>query len=570
MLSIDYAEGLNLAGKTSIGSIENIDCTLLIANSSFPHVDIGNAYYNQELREYFKSPPSAITFTSQHNVFTLYNNESSGSSFIPEFIISGREPENINGVAISLNGLYSFFDGRSNFEVKDSCISKNITDRFVETQFYMGGVLYYFSVEHDYSYTKKITTTTLIEDAIVRVRRARGNISFDEIKNIVKKIRILFSLLLGFDLSIKKTWIVSDDVKHITPLYFYAPSKSSQPFEQPHECLIYSAQLLNNDDWAKILTSAFNNVNPSISDFWVRLVSMFSYKGFWEYEILGVVSLLDAYSKNYHKIYTDKKMPAGQFKKIKNQMRGVLRDYKSELPENNKKNTICEVVDNIELQLSYIKNTNAQDFKVILDILMETIKSDIKNLINFKGVDFEIIIKIRNLAAHGSPINDSIIENLQQVMITKEKIKFLLLYIFFGSLGFSDVDFIKLCRNSFNKIKLGANLDPFTLKITYGNDIAFDVDAENIVKAKTKSRINAAIIFHVKSNRYEINNKALNEVIESIFTTNRGNYFNVIDLIYSEFINDEIFSVEYFPSVFLCCGNEKVELHGAYLIKSND
>lgn len=201
---------------------------------------------------------------------------------------------------------------------------------------------------------------------------------------------------------------------------------------------------------------------------------------------------------------------------------------------------------------------------------MGTISSDIKNLINFKNVDFEIIIKIRNLAAHGAPINDSIIENLQQVMITKEKIKFLLLYVFFKSLGFSDVDFIKLCRNSFNKIKLGANLDPFTLKITYGNDIALDVDAENIIKAKTKPRINATVIFHVKSNRYEINNEALNEVIESIFTTNRGYYFNIIDLIYSEFINDEIFCVEYFPSVFLCCGDEKVELHGAYLIKSND
>lgn len=187
MLSIDYAEGLNLAGKASIGSIENIDCTLLIANSSFPHLDIGNAYYNQELRDHFKNPPSTITFTSQHNIFTLYNNEPSGSSFIPEFIISGHEPKSINGIAISLNGLYSFFDGRSNFEVKDSCISKNITDRFVDTQFYMEDELYYFSVEHDYSYTKKTTTTTLIEDAIVRVKRATGNISFDEIKKIVKK-----------------------------------------------------------------------------------------------------------------------------------------------------------------------------------------------------------------------------------------------------------------------------------------------------------------------------------------------------------------------------------------------
>lgn len=570
MLNIDYAEGLNLAGKAFIGSIENIDCTLKIENNSFPLLNIENALSNMELREYFKTPPETIICTSQHHVFTLHNNKSTGSSFIPEFIVYGRESKNFNGIDISLSGLYSFFDGYSNFELKDSCICKNITDHFVKTQFYIDGDLYYFSVEHDYSYSKKIDTTTLIEDAIVRVWRARGNISLDEIKNIVKKIRILFSLLLGFDLSIKKTWLISGDEKRINPFYFYAPSKPVQPFEHPHDCFIYSAQLLNNDDWAKILTCAFNNMNPSISEFWVRLVSMFSYKGFWEYEILGVVSLLDAYSKNYHKIYTDKKMPVAHFKKIIKQIKNILFEYKDGLPLDNKKSNLCDVIDNIETQLSYIKNTNAQDFKLILNLLMGNINDNIKKLIDFKRVDFDIIIKIRNLAAHGSPINDSIMENLQQVMIVKEKIKFFLLYIFFISIGFSDVDFIRLCRNSFNKIKLGARLDSYVLKVTYGNGVVFDIDSKDIFKAKNNTKINSSIIFHVKSNRYEINNEDLNEVIESIFTTNRDKYFNIIDLIYSEFINDEIFSVEYFLSVFLCCENEKIELHGAYLIKSND
>lgn len=570
MLNIDYVEGLNLVGKASIGSIENIDCTLNIANNSFPSLEIENAFFNMEMRKYFQTPPKTITCTSQHNFFTLYNNKSTGSSFIPEFIVHGRETKNFNGIDISLSGLYSFFDGYSNFEIEDSCICKNITDLFVETQFYIDSDLYYFSVAHAYSCSKEIDTTTLIEDAIVRVRRDRGSISLDEVKNIVKKIRILFSLLLGFDLSIKKTWLVSSDEKSINPFYFYAPSKPAQPFKHPHDCFIYSAQLLNNDDWSKILTCTFNNMSSSISEFWVRLVSMFSYKGFWEYEILGVVSLLDAYSKNYHKINTDKKMPAGHFKKIKKQIKDILLEYKNGLPSDSNKSSFCEVIDNIETQISYIKNTNAQDFKSILNLLMENISVNIKKLIDFKNVDFDIIIKIRNLAAHGSPINDSIMENLQQVMIIKEKIKFFLLYIFFTSIGFSDVDFIRLCRNTFNKIKLGAHLDSYVLNVTYGNGVAIDIDVENMDKAKQKSTVNATIMLHVKSNRYEINNEYLNEIIDSILTTNRDKYFNIIDLIYEEFINDEIFSVEYLPSVFLCCENEKIELHGAYLIKSND
>lgn len=570
MQDIDYVDGLNLTGKANIGSVEQVDCKLFISNKSFPQLQIENSMHRRDLYDYFKTPPTTIEYISKWFRFTLYNNEFSGGAFSPEYIVMGADPESVNGVEISLSGLYSFFDGYSNLEVQDSHNGKNIKEHFVNTQFYIDNDLYYFSVEHDFSYTKNIDTTTLVEDAYVKIWNPSGEISLDNIKKITKQIRIIFSLLLGFDLSIKKTWLVNKLGQRSNSFYFHSPSKSGQPFERPHDCFIYSANLLTEDEWVKILNSAFNNMSNSMTEFWVRLVSMFSYKGFWEYEILGVVSLLDAYSNSHHKLKTEKKISAHAFKKLRKQMKDVLIKYKESLPLNDKYSSSCEVIDNITLQIGYIKNTNAQDFKLKLNFLIANISSNIKNLLDFKDDDFEMIIKIRNSAAHGSPIDESIMQNIQRAMIVKEKIKFLLLYLLFKEMDFPDNDFVRLCERTFNKIKLGATLDSYTLSVVFGNGVAFEVTQKNLDEAKKVSKMNMPIIYHVKSDRFEVNDTKLNEIVESIYTKNRGKHVDIATLIYSEYSYEGCFSVEYLPHVFLCFNDEKTEIHGVLLVKLND
>ncbi|MEX3019351.1 hypothetical protein AB4K05_07100 [Kluyvera sp. STS39-E] len=571
MLNIDYAEGLNVPAKISIGSIDDLDCTLIIARNSFPHLKMGDYFFSNEVDAFLNNPPNLISLKSQRETFTLYNSERTGDSLIPEYVTTGSKPENINGVDISLSGLYTFFDGRSNFTVSDSCIKKDITDCFIKTEFNINGELYTFSVEHDYSFSKKIDTTTIVEDAFIRIRKSEGDVSLDAIKCIIKKTRILFSLMLGFDLSIRKTWLIKNDGARCNSLYFHAPSKLEHPFENSHDCFIFPAQLLTNDEWNKILTSTFNGDSSStLSEFWVRLVSMFSYKGFWEYEILGVVSLLDAYSKKHHETHTNKTISLRKFDKLKDSIKNTLREYKKSLPADKKHTDSCEVIDNMILQVGYIKNTNAQDFRLILKLLMETISVDIQNLISFKDEDFETIIKIRNAAAHGAPIDEEIMANLQRVMIVKEKIKFLLLYLFFKSMSFSDKDFIKLCRHSFSKIKFGAALDSYTLNMMSGTGIALNIDNEDIAKAKKTSKVNTVIIHHVKSQKCEIGNNTIQEIMDSMYSSNKGKFINFVDLIYANYLIDEIFSVQYASSLFLCAEDVKIELHGAYLIQIND
>jgi len=573
MIDIDYVEGLNLEVKASAGTGDDLDCTLVIANNSFPSLALKNVNSHGGLRlsGLYENAPSLIKCTSKLSTISLYNNKLSGFHFTPEYIVMGETPENIKGVDISLSGLYSFFDGYSNFEFSNTCIKKEISDYLLNTEFYIGDEIYNFSVYHDYSCSRKFDTTTLVEDAIVRVYKSSGDISLDEIKIIIKKIRVSFSLLLGFDLSIRKTWLVDDNELRCSSFYFFSASKPEQPFEHPHECFVYSAQLLTIKNWQNILIGIFNDpTDSSILEFWVRLVSMFSFKGFWEYEILGVVSLLDAYSKKYHKKYTDKKMPVRTFDKLKDEIKAVLIKYKDSLPTNKDQSRHCDVVDNMISQIGYIKNTNAQDFRLILKFLMGKLSENIRNLINFKDEDFEIIIKIRNSAAHGAPIDENIMKNIQRAMIVKEKIKFLMLYLFFKSLNFTDDEFVKLCARTFNKIRLGAQLDSYTLEVVYGNTTALDIDFESFEKAKQNKKSNIGIIYHIKSKIFEHDNKELNEIINCSHEIYSEKHSSVVDLIYDKYLYTGIYSVELCSTLYLCHADEKIKIHSSFLIKMND
>lgn len=570
MLDIDYIEGLTLDVKASIATSEDLDCSLIIANNAFPTLRIEDSHFiwPKEIAAFNDSQFSLIKCTSRGRTINLYNVEFSHLSLIPKYIVSGEPPKNIKGVDISLSGLYSFFDGYSNFEIKETFIKKMITDCFIKTPFNIGNDTYNFEVYHTYSYSKNIDTTTFIEDAIVRISKDNGDISLKEIENIVKRIRVLFSLLLGHDLSIRKTWLVNEEEMRCCPFYFFSPSKLSQPFKYAHECFIHPVQLITNDDWCNALNKSFNDdAGGSILEFWVRLVNMFSFKGFWEYEILGVVSLIEVYSKKHHEEHTHNPMPQRQFDNLKKSIKNYIRELKQSTVIYEKHS---DVIDNFIEQIGYVKNSNTQDFRLLLNLLIGTLSDDIRNLIGFKDEDFSMIIKIRNSAAHGSPVDENIMKNIQRAMIVKEKLKFLLLYLFLNEINITDKRFIKMCGRTHNKIRLGAQLDEYTLDVINGVGVVLNVSSDIISKVKNFRDPEISIIYHVKSKICEIDNDKLKEIIKSMYTTYKEEYKNIVDLIYHKYSCGSIFSVEYCSSLYLCNNNEKAALHSAYLIRIND
>ncbi len=260
---------------------------------------------------------------------------------------------------------------------------------------------------------------------------------------------------------------------------------------------------VSDELWGVVVSNIFNDkVGNAISSFWVRLVSMFSYKGFWEYEILGVVSILDAYSLDYHEKYTLKKLPKEEYQKLKNEMVKVLDAYKlSNLPisiENGSYLDDCQVIDGMIFSLGTIRNTNAPNFKSAFDGLMNSIDKDIRDLIGLGSDEFRLIQNIRNLAAHGQAISKNIRDNLQKVIVVKEKVKFLLLYIVFILLGFTKETFINACGNSFHKIRLNAQLDALTLSKLKGTAKFFELNNTEFIKAKALPLVDISLIYHSK------------------------------------------------------------------------
>lgn len=574
-MDIDYAQGLNLDVDVEIGTLEGVTGRLEIASNMFPKLTIENKYshYDSSIVPFFKSPPSTIICKSNYQILTLCQNASSGRSFLPDYVVVGTKVNEVTGVDVSLVGLFSFFNGNSSFVFKDSYLGKRIFDNFIGSEFLISDDVYNFSVNHEFSSINDFDKTIISEDAVVRIIKKNGFISLDEAKNIIKKVRVLFSLLLGFDLSIRKTWLVYGDDNYAMPFYFHAFSNSEHPFEHAHQCFMVSPYIFNNDMWSTILNKAFNGeAGDDVSNIWVRLVSLFSYKGFWEYRILGIVSLLDSYSVRFHKRTGIEKLPSSDFKALKRGMVSVLDSYRSSLLLQNDQKYIekSQVVDSMISSLDFIRNTNAQTFQLTFNILFDSVDKDVQDLIGFADGDFKLIKQIRDLAAHGEAIPQEIIDNIQQAMIVSEKIKFLLLFIIYRTLGFSRDLFIECCGMSHHKIKLGAKLRKIKLDELTGQSKFFKLNDDDWVKVNSLKGLGLAVTYHVKSDYLEIQNDYLSRLSKDWWETKQEEYSSSVDLIYASYASDDYFGVEHVASLYLLNGDSHVELNGVIMLWLND
>ncbi len=202
----EYLDCLELDVDVEMSNDNFIKGVLKTSNAALPFLVLNNesVYKDPVAHAFHKSPPSFIKCKSKNQVYTLFENKTIRGYITPEYIVAGDGFGGANGVEISLSGLYEFFNGMSSVEYKDNYLRKEVFDNFINIDFTINSEKYNLTVRHDHWGTSKANVTTITEDAVVRVEKYKGVISLKEAKNIIKKVKLLFSLLLGYDLSIKK------------------------------------------------------------------------------------------------------------------------------------------------------------------------------------------------------------------------------------------------------------------------------------------------------------------------------------------------------------------------------
>jgi hypothetical protein len=363
----------------------------------------------------------------------------------------------------------------------------------------------------------------------------------------------LLSILLGYPATVTNV-----AASHGTDDRFYRVHFPS--FERPERdrddasfwirCFIQQPALEGR--WQFILDQYYQSRYRKVC--WVRLAGMQRYDDFWEYKVLGYVSLLDSYLSIRFK---GKKKSTPESPSARRLAR-FQRDVAKELP------TLAESqLEKIAFIADRSFAVDGANFGDKYRLAIAATNRDIVKIIALSDKDFARIKKIRNKIAHGDDhgLRDG---EFTAVIQTEAKITLLLTYWAFLDFGLTTQDFIKCLNQTHSKLRFVAALDTLHLSRVSGSAEFFPVTMEKLrcLRGIKGVRSFACCILEESG---ELNySEVLTKVYKAWFD-DRSRASGVID---AEIIfgvgkdGARVVGHGYFE-----CGDERLEVHQMWIVK---
>ncbi|WP_157635018.1 HEPN domain-containing protein [Vibrio rhizosphaerae] len=391
-----------------------------------------------------------------NKTFTLHQSElQRGAIIICRFVTTGSLiPNGIDLIEVHLTGISTWFERLRSSEI-------------TETEFKRDTSVEKFSVNFNYNknnYTienhRYVSSTAMastehhikIQDCFI-VKKINGTFTLNEAESIALEIRSLFSLLLGYSLSIKELYLIPSEKRHdYQSLIFPSVTYEDKPLDEFHQALCNVDNLFMWNLWKTIIQNYFKI--KSFRTIWNRLVVSLSRSkpGIWEYEILSVVVTLEMYCEQESK-GKGHKLDKVKFNELKSQLSQTLEEF---IVDNDLSSKDLLVLKGFESVLADLRNTSHPTLQQKYDFLMSRTSNDIKEAISFSEDDFKILKKIRNSVAHGKNYNTVINGEITKEVQLKDRLLTLLMYFVFHELGFSDTQIAKSLSYTHNSFIINA------------------------------------------------------------------------------------------------------------------
>ncbi len=140
-----------------------------------------------------------------------------------------------------------------------------------------------------------------VDSHFIRLSFNNTPISIEDAKSYLMRLLGFFSILLMHPLNISR--LKANFVGKESCAEIYIPFSVHNKLLKNESCLL-DLKALSNEQWELAFRNLFGmNFKDSI---WSRFRGMLMYEGYWEYNILGVVSLLDSYLEEKYGIRNKK------------------------------------------------------------------------------------------------------------------------------------------------------------------------------------------------------------------------------------------------------------------------
>jgi hypothetical protein len=370
-----------------------------------------------------------VVATGGAYTFTLCDCRVYGGSLYPKFLVYGNISETrFSRIEIQLSEISEWF---LRWERVEGEVGKQLswtirTDHF-SADVTEGTRQFKISSNYDGDH-ERVGEDRIVHERVVFSFGAASNLfSLEDIREKALDLYTVLSVLIAYPISIVSINIFT---KAGDGHAFYFLSVEQRPRDWSGDfwlqCFLRKEVL--DGRWPAILERYYQDHERR--DLWRRLVGMWRYEGYWEYKLVGFVSLLDRYvdlRTRAHPII--KASPGARLKKFKKDLYKVLGSQNS-----NQFSAISELATDTF-------GDSAPSFGDRFKKAMSDTDKEIVAIIGLEHKGFELIKKVRDAVAHGSPpeVTD---RDFPGIEIIIGKISLLLTYWAQLDLGISKEQFL--------------------------------------------------------------------------------------------------------------------------------
>ncbi|MEJ2794397.1 HEPN domain-containing protein [Iodobacter sp. LRB] len=312
-------------------------------------------------------------------------------------------------------------------------------------------------------------------------KSTKGKFILADLRNKIHELSCLLSLLIAYPVTIAST-VVRLENERDYPVHFLTFERPKRDLKDSGFWLKFFIQKpVIEERWQIVFDNYYRSKYRKLC--WIRLAGLQRYEGFWEYKVLGYVSLLDSYVT----ISTEgKKKPEPCSKKIL-RFRNEITTAFPQLDE----------VDHSKLEeiaSRVFSSKGVLNFFDKYQLVIGSIDPDITKIISFSEECFNLTKRIRNAIAHGDDpeLSSSEFSKIGEIV---GKITLLLTYLAFLDFGLTKDDFINALKKTFNPLHYVANLDNFHLDRVTEPDKFFSVTEKTFNELKKISELRTSLCF---------------------------------------------------------------------------
>ncbi len=299
------------------------------------------------------------------------------------------------------------------------------------------------------------------------VENTGGTFRAADLPQQARDIGCLFTILRARPLVLTGMSVVTDDGRRHT-LYFPGIETAKTSIE-PGDPAVGSLIRKNSLDgrWQTIFERYY--ASPLRKLLWRRFAGMQQYEGYWEYRVLGFVSLLDQYVQQKEKGSAPPGISHQDSRKLRKLEQAITA---AAVPLSNvQRDALLREIGAVFCR--HGKQSFARNYRKV----MATTDPDIVRIINISEQHFEIIKDVRDAIAHSDepPIDH---RNLTDINVIVAKITLLLTYCAYIDFGLSKQDFLKSLRGNSHRLPRMAQLDEVHLDRVARNTEFLPVSAE--------------------------------------------------------------------------------------------